>query len=100
MSDGFATDGARYRTRSTTYAVALDGEVLIWDSAGVRLHRLNPSASRVWSELSVWRSPAEVAAALSGVVVADSARLSDDVASCIEELARAGLVDRRAPSSE
>jgi hypothetical protein len=95
MKDGPGTDCARYRTRPTTHAVVLDGEVLIWDAAAVRLHRLNPSASRVWLELAQWRSAAEVAAALSDVVVADGARLGDDVASCIEELARAGLVDRR-----
>ena len=96
MTNSSVSDRAKYRTRATTHAVVLDDEVLIWDAVGVQLHRLNGSASRVWQELSQWRSPAEVADALAAAVSAEAARLRGDVADCVEMLFRAGLVDRRA----
>jgi hypothetical protein len=82
--------------RTSTHSVVLDDEVLIWDAAGVQLHRLNSSAARVWMELARWRSASEVAVALAGVVAVDGERLRADVAACIEELVGAGLVDRGA----
>ena len=89
---------AQYRAQPDAHAVALDGELLIWDPVGVQLHRLNESAARVWSALAQWQSAAEVVDALSDTVPVDRVRLTEDVGRCLDELARAGLVERRARS--
>jgi hypothetical protein len=103
VTDAHTSGDVCYRTRAATHAVVLDDEVLIWDAAGVRLHRLNSSASKVWLALAGWRSAEQVVAALAPVVGVgaadvDASRLRDDVVSCIGQLARAGLLDWR-PSS-
>jgi hypothetical protein len=100
VTDAHTSGDVCYRTRAATHAVVLDDEVLIWDAAGVRLHRLNSSASKVWLALAGWRSTDQVVAALAPVIGpdVDASRLRDDVVSCIGQLARAGLLDSR-PSS-
>jgi hypothetical protein len=95
MTDAPAIGVAEYRTRSSTHAVVLDDEVLIWDAVGVQLHRLNGPASCIWQELAQWRSSAEVVDQLADAISVDSARLRVDVDDCIASLFRSGLVDRR-----
>jgi hypothetical protein len=94
MSTDRVTD-AQFRVLPSAYAVELDGELLIWDETTQQLHRLNPTATRIWQLLSSWRSGADVTAALSDDSDAVRARVADDVARCVDNLATAGLLETR-----
>jgi Coenzyme PQQ synthesis protein D (PqqD) len=92
-SDGAAD--VRYRACPSTHAVDLDDEVLIWDARVEQLHRLNPSAARIWHVLSSWRTTAQVTAALTAETDADASRLERDVAQCVAGFVRAGLLEQQ-----
>ena len=95
MSDDRAEPG--FRARRGTHTVELDGEALVWDPSAEQLHRLNPSATRIWVELSQWRTRAEVATAMILDAGVDRARVDHDVAQCVERLVEAGLLEQRSP---
>jgi hypothetical protein len=84
----------QFRASTRAHSVSLDGEILIWDGQREELHRLNPSASRIWCVLSTWQTVADVVASLAPH--ADRADLEHDVERCIDDLAAAGLLDGRA----
>ena len=86
-----------FRARRGTHTVELDGEALIWDPRTEQLHRLNPSATRIWVELSEWRTRAEVATAMIVAAAVDGARVEHDVEQCVQQLAEAGLLEQRSP---
>jgi hypothetical protein len=91
---GEAGPEPRVRACAETHTVELDGEVLIWDPRSEQLHRLNPTATRIWRELSTWRTSAEVSATMTVDAGVDSSRVARDVVQCVEQLAAAGLLER------
>ena len=88
---------ARYRACRATHAVDLDDEVLIWDARAEQLHRLNPTAARIWRELSSWRTTTEVATVMiaDADADADGSRVASDVERCVADLAEAGLLEQQ-----
>jgi len=85
----------RYRVHPAMHAVDLDDEVLIWDARAEQLHRLNPSAARIWHELSSWRTAAQVTHAMTVDTDADPTRVGRDVAQCVAGLAQTGLLEQQ-----
>lgn len=90
---GDASAGPRFRASPDAHAVELDGEALIWEPHAEELHRLNPSAARIWRELSEWRTIAEIATAITVEADVDRSRVTRDVAACVEQLAEVGLLE-------
>ena len=82
------------RPREGITAVGLDGEVVLYDAGGRRLHHLNATAALFWQQCDGTRSVADIVAAVvdadSG---ADQATVQADFDALVADLTRAGLLE-------
>ena len=72
----------------------IDGETVILDRAGGNVHRLNATASCVWSQLNGENSPSDIAAYVATQFDSAPDTVVDDVIKAIESLGELGLLER------
>ena len=75
--------------------VDLDGEVVAYDTARARLHRLNTSAASVWSECDGAATVEQVIAATVERYAGPDDDIARDVCEALVGLQRAGLLHLR-----
>jgi len=73
--------------------VDLDGEVVVYDTARARLHRLNTSAASVWSECDGTTTVEQVIAATVERYTGPNDEIARDVRDTLVGLHHAGLLD-------
>jgi hypothetical protein len=80
-------------------SVEIDGEVVLYDGGQQRLHRLNPSATILWTCLDGQSTLADIAQDVAEVLAADAGGVLIDVLAAAEQLTEQGLAtyvsDRR-----
>jgi antitoxin (DNA-binding transcriptional repressor) of toxin-antitoxin stability system len=82
------------RRRSDLVERVIDGETVILDRAGGNVHRLNATASCVWSHLNGENSAAAIAAHVASQFDSAPATVLDDVIKAIDSLDQLGLLER------
>jgi PqqD family protein of HPr-rel-A system len=97
VGDDISTGGpdrldARWIRSPAVHAVELDGEAVLYDSPGGRLHVLNPSATLVWSCLDGSVSGGDLAAELAEAFGVDPATMASQVAEVLATLTAEGLI--------
>jgi hypothetical protein len=83
------------RIAADVYAVELDGELLVWDPRGEALHRLNPFATRIWSEIARGAAPADIASTIAAECSQTTDVIASDVERLVEELLADGVLEAR-----
>ncbi len=78
--------------RSDLTTRTVNGETVILDRDGQKVHRLNATASRVWEDCDGTKTPEDIAASLAAVFGMDSAVVLPDVREAIASLERLGLL--------
>ncbi len=78
----------------------LDGEVVVFDQAGMAVHLLNPSAARVWCRLDGVTTVGEVASWLADEHRADEDLVRRDVETVLVDLDELGLLSGSTPEAE
>lgn len=81
------------RRATTAYTEELDGECVILDEAGNRLHHLNASATIAWACFDGSGTLAEIAHDLANEFGTDPGATADDVLALAHELGHQGLLD-------
>ena len=71
----------------------VDGETVLLDRAGGRVHQLNATASFVWSRLDGRASPHEVAAAVADAFDVEPQTAVRDVDALLEQFRTLNLLD-------
>lgn len=82
------------KRRSDLVERVIDGETVILDRAGGNVHRLNATASCVWSQLNGENSPAAIAAYIATQFESAPDTVLDDVIKAIDSLGALGLLER------
>jgi hypothetical protein len=82
------------KRRSDLVERVIDGETVILDRAGGNVHRLNATASCVWSQLNGENSPATIAAYVAAQFDSPPDTILDDVVKAIDNLNQLGLLER------
>jgi hypothetical protein len=82
------------KRRSDLVERVIDGEPVILDRAGGNVHRLNATASCVWSQLNGENSPDVIAAYLATQFDSTPDTVLDDVVKAIDSLEQLGLLER------
>jgi hypothetical protein len=85
------------RARQDLEQVSLGDTAFAFDRVARRLHRLNPSAAVVLSQLDGRRSVAALAARLAEVFAVDPEQLTGEVTAVVDEFAAAGLLEGTTP---
>lgn len=88
------------RRAVTTVTEELDGECVILDEAGNRLHHLNPTATVVWACFDGSGTVAEIAVDFAAELGTDLATTEADVLALARELGAAGLLADVEPDPE
>jgi hypothetical protein len=78
----------------------VDGEIVVFDRLGNRVHQLNQTASFVWSTLDGRTSRAEVTARVAERFAVDVAVAGRDVKALLEQLAALNLLETSLADSE
>jgi hypothetical protein len=81
-------------------ATVLNGETLILDVQGNRIHHLNVTASHVWHEYSDQGSSQQIAETMASVFNIDLDTAKHDVERILKELHALGLFIKTAPSED
>jgi hypothetical protein len=82
------------KRRSDLVERVIDGETVILDRAGGHVHRLNATASCVWSQLNGENSPAAIAEYVASQFESAPDTVLDDVIKAIDSLDQLGLLER------
>ena len=82
------------KRRSDFVERVIDGETVILDRAGGQVHRLNATASCVWSQLNGENSPAAIADYVASQFDSAPDSVLDDVVKAIDNLSQLGLLER------
>jgi hypothetical protein len=85
------------RPRPDLRARTVDGETVVLDRAGDRVHQLNATASFVWSKLDGTASPREVAGAVAEAFEVDPEAAARDVMGLLDQFRK---LDILAPDEE
>lgn len=88
----------RPRARPDLTVVELDGEAVIYDEISGDLHRLNPTASIVFSFLDGSATPEELAGDLAGAYDRPVAEITAQVRELVDQLAASHLLVGTEPS--
>ncbi len=75
------------------HTVVLDGEAVLLDQSGERLHHLNVTGTLVWSCLDGRSTLAEIAADISRELGAPTTTVMDETVAIMAALQAEGLVD-------
>jgi len=78
----------------------VDGEIVIFDRAGERVHQLNPTAAFVWSTLDGRTGSDEIVARVAERFAVEAAVAARDVQSLLEQLAALNLLEPNPVGSE
>jgi antitoxin (DNA-binding transcriptional repressor) of toxin-antitoxin stability system len=81
------------KRRSDLVERVIDGETVILDRAGGHVHRLNATASCVWSQLNGEHSVAAIAAYVATQFHSAPDTVLDDVIKAIDSLGQLGLLE-------
>jgi len=81
------------RRATTAYTEELDGECVILDEAGNRLHHLNASATIAWACFDGSGTLAEIAHDLASELGTEPGATADDILALAHALGRQGLLD-------
>ena len=81
------------RRSAAAWTEVVDGEAVILDEAGNRLHHLNPTATVAWTCFDGTGTVTDIAADLADEFGADPAATLTDVLALARELGAAGLLD-------
>lgn len=81
------------RRSAATCTEVLDGECVILDEAGDRLHHLNATATVVWTCFDGTGTLAEIATDLAAEFGTDAATTASDLVTLARALGAAGLLD-------
>jgi hypothetical protein len=87
------TRGRVPRRRDGVHGVELDGESVLYDARGERLHHLNWSASAVWWSIDGRATADELAAQLAAQFHAETEVMAADVRTLLETLGAEKLVE-------
>jgi antitoxin (DNA-binding transcriptional repressor) of toxin-antitoxin stability system len=82
------------KRRSDLVERVIDGETVILDREGGHVHRLNATASCVWSQLNGENSPAAIAAYVATQFDSAPDTVLNDVVTTIDNLSHLGLLER------
>ncbi|MBM3660657.1 MAG: PqqD family protein [Actinobacteria bacterium] len=88
------------RRSAAAWTEELDGECVILDEAGNRLHHLNATATVAWTCFDGTGTLAEIAADLAEEFDADAATAAADLLTLARDLGAAGLLDGVAPDPD
>jgi antitoxin (DNA-binding transcriptional repressor) of toxin-antitoxin stability system len=94
VAHGILCDEMPPKRRSDLVERVIDGETVILDRAGGNVHRLNATASYVWSQLNGENSAATVAAYVATQFESAPDTVLDDVIKAIDSLDQLGLLER------
>jgi len=89
-----AMGNMRYHKRSDVVVQGVEGEVLLLDMKGNKLHQLNQTATLLWDAMDGEMSVADLAALLVDKFGIDEAQALNDVSRTMEVLREAGLVEK------
>jgi hypothetical protein len=78
--------------RSEVASVEVDGEIVLYDDATRRLHRLNPTASALWQCLDGTGTLADIAADIAEVYRTDVSAVLDQVIAVARQFGAEGLL--------
>ncbi len=78
-------------------ARAVDGEAVLLDREGGRVHQFNRTATFIWSRLDGRTSPQELAAALAEAFEVDPETAGRDVEGLLAQFGTLGLLVRDVP---
>ena len=73
-------------------ARVVDGETVLLDREGDRVHQLNATASFVWSKLDGSTSPHDVAAAVAEAFEVEAETAARDVAALLDQFRKLNLL--------
>ncbi len=85
------------RARPDLTARAVDGEAVLLDRAGGRVHQFNRTATFIWSRLDGRTSPQELATALAEAFEVEPETAGRDVEALIAQFGALGLLVRDVP---
>ncbi len=80
------------RARPDLTARAVDGEAVVLDRAGGKVHQFNRTATFIWSRLDGRSSPQELAAALADAFEVEAETAGRDVEALLAQLGALGLL--------
>ena len=80
------------RPRPDLKARVVDGETVLLDRAGGRVHQLNATASFVWSKLDGSTSPHDVAAAVAEAFEVEPETAARDVTALLDQFRKLNLL--------
>jgi len=86
------------RARPDLTARAVDGEAVLLDRAGGKVHQFNRTATFIWSRLDGRTSPENLAAALAEAFEVEPETAGRDVEALLQQLRALGLLAADAPS--
>jgi hypothetical protein len=86
------------RRREGLASAALDGELVVYDTAGCTLHHLNRTATHVWNLCNGERSVETIARMLAGNGTPDAEAILRDVVAIVQVLSAARLLVHDAPA--
>lgn len=81
-----------YRASDKASWKEMEGLVIVVDTDTGSYYSLNETASAIWSEIALGKSPAETAEAVSARFEVDAETLDNDINSCIQEWINEGLI--------
>lgn len=85
--------------RMDVASVEIDGEIVMYDDAGRRLHRLNPTAAILWRCLDGSGSLADIASDVAEVYATDVSTVLAELVGLARRFADEGLLLGFAPSA-
>jgi hypothetical protein len=88
------------RRSAAAWTEVLDGEAVILDQAGNRLHHLNPTATVAWTCFDGTGTLADLAADLAHEFATDPSTTAADVVALARELGAAGLLEGVEPDPD
>lgn len=78
----------------------VEGEIVVFDRSGGRVHQLNPTASFVWGTLDGRTDSDEIAARVAERFAVEAAVASRDVRSLLEQLTALNLLEQGSEGGE